>query len=97
MKNFLGYLAADLINGAFELLFGACLWLNVRAILRDKKIDGVSWVPQTLSITWAVWSLLYYPTLGQWWSFAGSCLIVLINGWWLWLVFYFCCKCAETK
>jgi len=77
----------DLINGGFELFGGVLLILNVRRILIDKAVAGVSWMPVFFFTSWGVWNLYYYPSLNQWFSFAGGCLIVVVNALWLALVF----------
>ena len=79
----------DLINGAFELLGGCLLMLNVRRITADKAISGVSWLPVFFFTAWGIWNLYYYPSLNQWFSFTGGCLIVVVNAIWLGLVLYY--------
>lgn len=77
---------ADIINGAFELFGGALTLLNVRQILRDRRIAGVHWLPTGFFTAWGLWNLYFYPSLGQWFSFAGGCVIVIVNLWWLFLI-----------
>jgi hypothetical protein len=79
--------APDLINGAFETLGGASVWLNVRTILRDKKTRGVSPVATAFFTAWGFWNLFYYTHLAQWASFVGGLIIVLGNAAWLTLMF----------
>lgn len=73
----------DLVNGAFELFGGAFNWLNVAALLRDKKLRGVSPLPTIVFTTWGFWNLFYYPHLDQWLSFAGGLVIVTANLVWV--------------
>jgi len=77
----------DLINGCFELVGAALLTLNVRRLLIDKVVAGVSWLPVCFFTAWGMWNLYYYPSLDQWFSFAGGVLIVVVNTVWLVLVF----------
>lgn len=79
----------DLVNGLFELLGGILLWLNVRRILRDKTVTGVSVLPSLFFSLWGFWNLYYYPFLGQMLSFAGGLVLALANTTWVVLVFYF--------
>lgn len=74
----------DHINGLFEFAGGALLLKNVRALIRDKKISGISWLPVLFFSTWGLWNLYYYPSLGQWWSFTGGLFVCSAN--WLWLI-----------
>lgn len=73
----------DMINGSFELMGAFFLLLNVRQLYRDKELNGVHWAPTLFFSTWGVWNLYYYPSLGQWYSFAGGLAIVCINTFWL--------------
>ncbi len=79
----------DLINGLFELSAGAFQWLNVRQLLRDKKLMGVHPLPTFFFTSWGVWNLFYYPNLHQWLSFTGGLIIVSINALWLGLLWKF--------
>lgn len=78
---------SDITNGLFEALGGGSVWLNVRAILRDKKTRGISPLATTFFTAWGFWNLFYYPHLDQWASFAGGVIIVLGNAAWLALMF----------
>lgn len=69
----------DMINGGFELAAGLLTLLTTRALLRDKKVRGVSPIPLVLFTAWGFFNLAYYPSLDQWFSFLGSCVIVAVN------------------
>lgn len=73
----------DLTNGLFELLGGAAIFTNVKRLLRDKQIRGVHWGVTLFFLSWGVWNLYYYPSLDQWASFAGGCVICIGNFCWL--------------
>ncbi len=73
----------DLVNGAFEFFGGAVNWLNVRQLLRDKKLRGVSKIPAVVFTSWGIWNLFYYPHLDQWLSFTGGLVIVGANAVWV--------------
>ena len=73
----------DLVNGLFEFGGAAMLYLNVRALWRDRIIAGVHWGPVVFWTTWGFWNLFYYPHLDQWWSFAGGVAVVAMNTAWL--------------
>lgn len=77
----------DLVNGAFEFA-GACFNLiNIRALLRDKRVQGVHWAPTLFFTSWGAWNIYYYPSLDQWASFTGGLFIVATNLTWISLVF----------
>lgn len=79
----------DLINGCFELFGAFALWQNVVAIKRDRKIAGIDWRATVFFTSWGIWNLFFYPSLGQWASFAGGLAIVGVNATWLYYVFKF--------
>ena len=74
---------ADLVNGSFEALGAVTVWQNVRAIRRDRKVMGVDWRVTMFFTSWGIWNLYYYPSLGQWLSFAGGISICAMNIIWL--------------
>ena len=80
---------ADLINGLFEFIAGILVWLNVRAVRRDKGYYGVSLAPISLFALWGVWNLYYYPSLSQWWSFIGGINVVVANIVWVALMIHY--------
>lgn len=82
-------MTADLINGLFEAGGAAFTLLNVARLVKDRCLNGVSWIPTAFFSAWGFWNLYFYPALGQWASFAGGCLIVLTNLVWLALVWYY--------
>lgn len=82
-------ISPDLINGAFEASGAAFLLLNVARLVKDKRLNGIHWLPSVFFSSWGVWNLYYYPSLGQMWSFFGGLLIVLMNTVWLMLVAYY--------
>ena len=73
----------DWINGSFELLGGILCWLNVAKIRKDRKVQGVYWPVQAFFALWGWWNLYYYPSLGQWASFAGGAFLVIGNTAWV--------------
>lgn len=80
----------DLINGLFEAFGGASIWLNVRRILKDKQVRGVSLVATAFFASWGWWNCYYYPSLGQWLSFWGGVVIVSANSVWIFLAVKYC-------
>lgn len=76
----------DIVNGCFEALGAASIWMHVRAIIRDKKSRGVSGFATAFFTGWGFWNLYYYPHLEQWFSFVGGLAIVSGNGIWLYFM-----------
>jgi len=79
----------DFINGGFEFLGSIVLWRNVVQLYRDKMTRGVHWSATGFFMAWGYWNLYYYPSLDQWWSFAGGVSIVIANTVWLGQMFYY--------
>ena len=90
-------LNADMINGALEALSAGFVLWNVRRLLIDKMIAGISLVPVVFFDAWGFWNMYYYPSLDQWWSFAGGVLLVAANVWWTSLAFYYGGKRAKDQ
>ena len=61
---------ADAINAAFEGGMVFVLGRSVLQLYRDKRVAGLHWSLVAFTTTWGAWNLYYYPSLGQWWSFA---------------------------
>lgn len=85
-------LLPDLINGMYEAGGGFMQLLNVKALYKDKKVIGVSIVPSAFFTSWGIWNLFYYPHLGQWLSFAGGLVLVLVNVAWVCMAIYYARK-----
>lgn len=79
----------DLINGLYEALGGVMIMFSVWRVLKDKRVAGVSLVPIAFFTSWGFWNLYYYPSLGQWLSFAGGVSVVSVNVVWLTLMAYY--------
>lgn len=77
----------DMINGLFEMIGGLLVLNHCRAVLRDRRVAGVSIFSVAVFTLWGFWNLYYYPFLGQWWSFAGGLVIVMANALWVALLF----------
>jgi hypothetical protein len=81
---------ADMTNGSLELVGGLMQCANVRRLLKDKMVRGVSWPFTAFFAGWGIWNCYYYPSLGQWFSFAGGTVIVAANVIWVALAICYC-------
>lgn len=75
----------DAINGTFELMSGFFLWNNVRILVKQKSVRGVSIITTAVFTLWGFWNLFYYPYLGQILSFVGGLNVVSANLTWVYL------------
>lgn len=87
----------DVINGTYELLGGVFLLVNCFKLLKDKEVKGISITASAFFTSWGYWNLYYYPSLNQWFSFAGGILIVAANTWWVYLAIYYARKKKLAK
>lgn len=76
-------MSPDLFNGLFELGGASFLCMNLKALWKHRKIQGVHWAPTAFFQAWGVFNLWFYPSQGLWWSFAGGTAIVTVNTAWL--------------
>jgi len=80
---------ADLVNAVFELGSAALLIINVRRLVRDKRLAGVSIIPTSWFSLWGAWNLIYYARLGQTLSWAAGIAVFAINTSWVMLALYY--------
>lgn len=78
----------DVINGTFEFIGAIMLTINCYRLHKDRVLKGAHWLPVTFFTAWGLWNLVYYPSLDQWFSFAGGCAIVTVNLVWLMQAWY---------
>lgn len=75
-------MSPDIMNGVFELCGGFVILLSIFKLHRDKIVRGVSWLQVCFFAAWGAWNLFYYPSLDQWFSFAGGVLVFTTNAIW---------------
>jgi len=85
----------DIMNALFEFVGGLFLWMNVITLYKDKVIKGVYYPTVIFFFLWGIWNLWYYPSLDQWWSFAGGLWLAMANLVWILLFMYY--KLKEVK
>ena len=76
-------MTSDAINGLFELIGAFLCWTNFRQLMRDRQIKGVYWPATAFFAVWGLWNLYYYPSLGQWFSFAAGVVLCAGNLAWV--------------
>jgi hypothetical protein len=82
-------LSADQINALLEVGGGLFVLGHCRAVWRDRQVKGVSIIATVFFLVWGIWNLYYYPSLGQWHSFAGGVFLTLANLLWVSLLIRF--------
>ncbi len=76
-------LLTDAVNAGFEFGSSALLCINVSKLWKAKMVRGVSLWPAAFFNTWGFWNLYWYPSLGQYISFTGGVLVLVVNTTWL--------------
>lgn len=82
-------MSADQINAAFEAAGAGVTLLNVRRLLRDRMVQGVSWVPTLFFAAWGGWNIIFYGQVHQPWSCVAGSALVVVNTAWLFLLWKF--------
>jgi len=93
-----------MINAAFE--FGGFLAIipSIMAVLRDKRVYGVSLLTPLFFTSGGFWNIIYYPHLDQIWSAWAAVLLSVTNAVYLVLLFHyrasarketFCKECGD--
>lgn len=86
----------DILNAAFEAIGAAFLVADCRALARDKQLRGVYWPGRVFWASWGVWNVVYYPAIGQVWSFLAGLPVLVANVAWC-LLAWFASRCAVTE
>src|SRR5206468_3186038 len=72
------------INGVLCEFIGSCALLkNAIQLYKDKMVRGYHWNATAFSMLWGYWNIIYYPSVGDWWSFTGGLFVVSVNTFWL--------------
>ena len=82
----------DNINASFEIFAALVLLDNIRIILKDKIVKGVSLLPSFVFCIWGMWNIFYYSHLDQTTSAYAAGFVALANSIWLGLVLYYRCR-----
>lgn len=72
-----------MINGLFELVGAYFTWRNYFQLRKDRDLKGIWWPLIAFMTAWGFWNIVYYPSLGQWFSFAGGIMLVGGNAFWV--------------
>lgn len=92
LDQILGYtrsLPVDVVNGSFEIVGALICSTNISRIRKDRAVEGFNPATQLFFAVWGLWNLIYYPALGQTWSFWGGVALVAVNITWLLHVWYY--------
>jgi hypothetical protein len=79
----------DLINAGFECSGALFILNNCRTLIHDKLVRGVSLLTTVYFTVWGIWNVIYYPSLGQRWSFVAGMCICTANILWITLMLYY--------
>jgi hypothetical protein len=75
----------DIINACFKLCASLFLWVSVYTLYKSKGYAGIHFSQYLFFTVAAVWNLIYYPSLGQMWSFFACISVLAANASWIYL------------
>lgn len=73
----------DAINAVFEGGGAIALCLNVRRLLKDKSVKGVSLLTTSWWTAWGFWNVYFYAAVSCAASFWAGLAVVIVNAVWL--------------
>jgi hypothetical protein len=79
----------DAINAVFEGGGAIFLCLNVRRLLRDRSVKGVSLLTTGWWTAWGFWNVYFYSAVNTPASFFAGIAVVVVNAVWLALAIYY--------
>lgn len=88
-------MSLDLVTASFNFVAGLFILNNCRVLWNQKLVRGVSVVSTAFFFIWGCWNVVYYPGLGQIWSFRAGLFEMFSNCLWIALMVYF--KYREQK
>lgn len=75
-----------------SILFLACAavcWANVRALLRDRTVAGISLFPTWVFLTTNLYEVWFFFDLQQNWALVGSVAMAVVNMVWLGIAYFY--------
>lgn len=79
----------DVINGLFEFGAAVAILNHCRTLHGHKEVRGMSTVSTIFFTAWGCFNIVFYPSLGQWWSFYGGLCVVSTNVLWVAMQLYY--------
>jgi hypothetical protein len=79
----------DMINAVYEGVGAVLISLNIRRLLRDKTVKGVSLWPGAWWTCWGAWNVYFYSAVNTPASFYAGIAVVLANATWLGLAVHY--------
>jgi uncharacterized membrane protein YfcA len=79
----------DIFNGLFECLGSLFVAMSCLRLYHDKQVKGVSISHAAFFTAWGFWNLVFYPSVGAWWSFYGGVGVTVFNSLWIGMMLYY--------
>ena len=73
----------DLTNAFFEVIGFFLICVSVRDIRKSKGYAGISLAQICFYCSWGLWNVVYYPKIGQTYSFFAGILVLIANATWV--------------
>jgi len=78
----------DIINASFEAFASIFLLNHVVALWRSKQARGISLISTIFFSIWGIWNTIYYPQIGQVFSFYAGVAVLIANSIWVASIIY---------
>ena len=82
-------MSLDIVNGLFEFGGAIALSRNVVMTFKAKEVKGISILSTAWFSSWGIFNCLFYPSLGQYWSFVAGAMVALVNTVWVGQMIYY--------
>lgn len=79
----------DLVNSVFESASIFVILMNIRKLISDKHISGITIFSQFFYYTWAIWNVYFYYAWGTFFSYWAALILAAVNTVWVLLVLYY--------
>jgi hypothetical protein len=79
----------DAINSFFEMGMFVVILMGIYKLVQDKYVAGFHWAQVAFPMSWGMFNLVYYPSLGQTLSTVAAVFVVVANIVYLILITYY--------
>lgn len=90
-------LSPDVTQAMWEAGSACLQLLNLRAVRRARKVEGVHWLPTAFYFAWGIYNIWFYRVLSLPFAFWASLAITAVNLTWLLHVWYYARNRGTSK
>jgi len=79
----------DQFNSIFPFIACTAHVLNIRKLLRDKRVLGVHWASPLITYAGQISGIYFMYTLGQWYTMVGGATFFALSFTWYCMMIYY--------